>query len=232
MDILVIDFETYYAKDFGFNKLTTEEYVRDSRFEVIGVAVKKNDEETQWFSGTTKNIKTFLDQFDWENGAAVAHNAKFDMAVLNWVFDIRPKKIIDTLSMARAIHTVEVGGSLAALSEYYNLGNKGTEVHEAIGKRRLDFSPSELRSYGGYCIQDVELTAKLFMILMQRFSVFELDLIDLTLRMFTEPVLVLDKKISKRTSGRYTPEKERVDGKSHTRRERLTKQCEVCRITC
>lgn len=117
MDILVIDFETYYAKDFGFNKLTTEEYVRDSRFEVIGVAVKKNDEETQWFSGTTKNIKTFLDQFDWENGAAVAHNAKFDMAVLNWVFDIRPKKIIDTLSMARAIHTVEVGGSLAALSE-------------------------------------------------------------------------------------------------------------------
>jgi DNA polymerase I-like protein with 3'-5' exonuclease and polymerase domains len=197
LDILVIDFETYYAKDFGFNKLTTEEYVRDSRFEVIGVAVKKNDEETQWFSGTTKNIKTFLDQFDWENGAAVAHNAKFDMAVLNWVFDIRPKKIIDTLSMARAIHTVEVGGSLAALSEYYNLGNKGTEVHEAIGKRRLDFSPSELRSYGGYCIQDVELTAKLFMILMQRFSVFELDLIDLTLRMFTEPVLVLDKKILK-----------------------------------
>ena len=197
MDILVIDFETYYAKDYGFNKLTTEEYVRDPRFEVIGVAVKKNDEETQWFSGTTKKTKEFLDQFDWENSAAVAHNAKFDMAVLNWVFDIRPKKIADTLSMARAIHTVEVGGSLAALSEHYNLGIKGTEVHEAIGKQRLDFSPSELRSYGGYCIQDVELTAKLFRVLMQKFSVFELDLIDLTLRMFTEPELVLDKKVLK-----------------------------------
>jgi hypothetical protein len=66
-----------------------------------------------------------------------------------------------------------------------------------LARRRLDFSPSELRSYGGYCMQDVELTAKLFMILMQRFSVFELDLIDLTIRMFTEPVLVLDKKILK-----------------------------------
>ena len=197
MDILVIDFETYYAKDYGFNKLTTEEYVRDPRFEVIGVAVKKNNEETQWFSGTTTKTKEFLDQFDWGNSAAVAHNAKFDMAVLNWVFDIRPKKIADTLSMARALHTVEVGGSLAALSEYYNLGNKGTEVHDAIGKKRLDFSPSELRSYGGYCIQDVELTSKLFMILMKRFSVFELDLIDLTLRMFTEPVLVLDKQVLK-----------------------------------
>jgi DNA polymerase len=113
------------------------------------------------------------------------------------LFNIRPKKIADTLSMARAIHTVEVGGSLAALSEYYQLGEKGTEVHSAIGKRRLDFSPSELKAYGGYCIQDVELTSKLFKILMQKFSVFELDLIDLTIRMFTEPVLVLDKKVLK-----------------------------------
>jgi len=41
MDILAIDFETYYAKDYGLNKLTTEEYIRDTKFEVIGVAVKK-----------------------------------------------------------------------------------------------------------------------------------------------------------------------------------------------
>jgi hypothetical protein len=40
MDLLVVDFETYYAKDYGLRKLTTEEYIRDPRFEVIGVAVK------------------------------------------------------------------------------------------------------------------------------------------------------------------------------------------------
>ena len=195
MDILVVDFESYYAKDYGFNKLTTEEYVRDSRFEVIGVAVKCNQEETVWFSGTKANTQKFLDGFDWANSAVVAHNAKFDLAVLSWLFNIRPKKIADTLSMARAIHTIEVGGSLAALSEYYQLGEKGTEVHSAIGKRRLDFSPSELAAYGGYCIQDVELTTKLFKILAFGFSVFELDLIDLTVRMFTEPALVLDKNV-------------------------------------
>ena len=195
MDILVVDFESYYAKDYGFNKLTTEEYVRDSQFEVIGVAVKRNQEETVWFSGTKANTQKFLDGFDWANSAVVAHNAKFDLAVLSWLFNIRPKKIADTLSMARAIHTIEVGGSLAALSEYYNLGNKGTEVHSAIGKRRLDFSPSELAAYGGYCIQDVELTTKLFKILAFGFPVFELDLIDLTVRMFTEPALILDKNV-------------------------------------
>lgn len=197
MDVLVIDFETYYDKQYGFNKLTTEEYVRDDRFEVIGVAVKRNYEPTQWFSGTFKKTQDFLDTFDWANSIAVAHNAKFDMAVLNWLFTIRPKKIADTLSMARSIHTVEVGGSLSALSEYYELGKKGTEVVDNIGKRRLDFSPSELEQYGKYCIQDVELTHKLFLILMKKldFNIFELNLIDLTLRMFTEPRLVLDKSI-------------------------------------
>jgi hypothetical protein len=29
MDLLVVDFETYYAKDYGLRKLTTEEYIRD-----------------------------------------------------------------------------------------------------------------------------------------------------------------------------------------------------------
>ena len=33
MDMLTIDFETYYAKDFGLRKFTTEEYIRDKRFE-------------------------------------------------------------------------------------------------------------------------------------------------------------------------------------------------------
>ena len=65
-------------------------------------------------------------------------------------------------------------------------------MHDAIGKRRLDFKKDELSAYGGYCIQDVELTRKLFDILTKRFNVFELNLIDLTARMFTEPSLVLD----------------------------------------
>ena len=94
--------------------------------------------------------------------------------------------------MSRALHSVEVSHGLAALSEYYELGAKGTEVHDAIGKRRLDFAPDELDAYGGYCIQDVELTHKLFQVLNKDFPKLDLALIDLTTRMFTEPVLELD----------------------------------------
>ena len=195
MGILYIDFETYYASDFGFKSHTTEEYVRDPRFEVIGLAVKRDKEKPVWFSGTHEATAAFLREFDWDNSVVVAHNAKFDVAILSWVFGIVPLKIVDTLSMARALHTIEVGGSLAALSEYYSLGVKGTEVLSAINKRRLDFTPTELAQYGKYCIQDVELTAKLFAKLAVNFPIVELDLIDLTIRMFTEPVLVLDKQL-------------------------------------
>ena len=41
VSLITIDFETYYTKDgLGFAKQTTEEYIRDPRFEVIGVAVQ------------------------------------------------------------------------------------------------------------------------------------------------------------------------------------------------
>ena len=195
MDILTIDFETYYAKDFGLKKYTTEEYIRDKQFEVIGVAVKKNNEETKFITGPKSKIKKFLDSYDWSTSVAVAHNARFDAAILSWHFDIRPKKIADTLCMARAIHTIEVGGSLSALVKHYNLGVKGTEVLDALGKRRLDFTPEEMEAYAGYCINDVELTYALFKVLIKGFPRLELDLIDLTLRMFTEPVLEVDRDL-------------------------------------
>ena len=44
MDLITIDFETFYSQDFSLSKMTTEAYVRDPRFEVIGVSVKVNDE--------------------------------------------------------------------------------------------------------------------------------------------------------------------------------------------
>ena len=114
------------------------------------------------------------------------------MAILNWQFDIRPKGIADTLSMARAIHGTEVGVSLAKLAEHYELGVKGTEVLQAQGKRRIDFNAQDLAQYGEYCKNDVVLTMGLFEKLSAGFPPSELRLIDLTIRMFSEPSLWLD----------------------------------------
>jgi len=192
MDLITVDFETYYDKDFSLRKVTTEAYIRDPQFEVIGVGVKVNDGQTEWASGTHEQIKRYLHNFDWADSMLLCHNTMFDGAILAWIFDVRPRVLADTLCIARALHGVEVGGSLHALTQRYNLGTKGTEVLDAKGKRRLDFTPEELGRYGDYCVNDVELTYKLFMKMAKGFPKQEMRIIDMTLRMFTEPMLDLD----------------------------------------
>ena len=196
MQALTVDFETYYDRDYSLSKMTTEEYIRDPRFEVIGVSVKVDEGKPVWFSGPKKKVREFLDQYDWDNSVSVAHNAMFDMAILNWHLDIRPKRIADTVSMARALHNAKLGSmSLKSLAEFYGIGEKGVEVENAVGLRRVDFPRDQLARYGEYCMNDADLTYGIFCLMAQRLPKTEFKLIDLTTRMFTEPVLVLDKQI-------------------------------------
>ena len=193
MNLLCLDFETYYDKDYSLTKMTTEEYIRSPLFEIIGVAVSVNGAEPEWFSGSMDATALWLRKFDWENSMVLAHNAMFDMSILNWQCGgIRPKRIADTLSMARALHGTEVRGSLAYLAEHYAVGVKGEEVVKAIGKRRQDFSETELTAYAAYCRNDVSLTVDIFKIMADGFVASEMGLIDLTIRMFSEPKLTIN----------------------------------------
>lgn len=194
MKVVTLDFETYYNSKIklGFKHQTTEEYIRDPRFEVIGVAVQVEDKTPQWCSGSHAQVRSFLDSFDLSGAAVLCHNTLFDGAILSWLFDIKPAFLLDTLCMARAVHGVNAGGSLKALAARYSLGVKGDEVIAAEGKRRSDFTPDELEQYGKYCMNDVSLTFGLFQDLSGHFIPQELELIDMTLRMFTQPKLEVD----------------------------------------
>ena len=193
MRIITIDFETYYSREYSLSKMTTESYIRDPRFEVIGVGIKVDDNPPDWYSGD--NVGRFLNSLDYSKDAIVAHNTVFDGAILSWIYGIKPKFWFDTLSMARPFHHSTVGGSLKALANHYNLGQKGDEVIQALGKNRKDFSPQELDRYADYCLQDVNLTYELYKKLKVRVPVSELMIIDQTIRMYTEPSIMLDRKV-------------------------------------
>lgn len=192
--MITIDFETYYDKEFSLSKITTEEYIRSEQFEVIGVAAKVDDQQTQWCTGSKEQIAKFLHYLDLPSHDVLAHHMAFDGAILAWQFGIRPKYYLDTLSMARPLTGLTVGGSLAALAKKFELGAKGTEVVNALGKRREAFSPQEIFAYGTYCMNDVNLTYELFKILKPHSTTKELYIIDLMLRMYIDPVLELDKE--------------------------------------
>ena len=193
--MITLDFETYYDQDFSLSKISTESYIRDSRFEVIGVSLKKDDQPIEWVTGTDEEIKAALVRYDCANQVCAAHNAAFDMAIMNWRYGIRPKLILDTMSMARPITGMTVGASLRAVSEFFGIGHKGTEVYNTKGKHRKDFTPEELERFGEYCRNDVQLTYDLIPHLFKHTTKQEIFLIDLVIRMFTEPVLELNAEL-------------------------------------
>ena len=205
MDIVTIDFETYYGKDYSLTKQTTEEYIRDPRFEVIGLGVKLGDYPTTWYSGDRPD--KFLSSLDFSNKAVLAHNCMFDAAVLSWHFGIKPARWLDTLSMARPVVGARTSLGLARLAEFFGLGAKGDEVYNAKEKRRADFTPEELERYAEYCVNDVDLTYQLYQRLVDGFPEDELRLIDMTIRMFAEPVFTLDIKILREHLGRLQTKK-------------------------
>lgn len=189
---MTVDYETFYSKTHSLSKLPTEEYINSDEFEVIGLSIKLGDSPAAWYTGTRLEIMEVLTQFNWSEIALVAHNCFFDASILSLYYGITPAKYIDTLSMARAVHGISVGGSLAKLAEYYELGVKGTEVVNALGKHLKDFSPTELAAYGEYCVNDTELAYLLCQKLLPQFSMTELELISLTIKMGVEPLLEVD----------------------------------------
>lgn len=196
MDIYTIDFETFYDQDYSLSKVTTESYIRDDRFEAIMVGIKKNDGPVKVVP--QKLIKPVLQTIDFSNAAILAHHTAFDGAISSWRYGVRPRFWFDTLSMARPLHSITVGGSLGKLVSYYGLGEKGTEVVNAKGKRAADFTPTEMRAYEEYCANDVELTYQLFKKMRKEIPPSELLVIDQTIRMFTEPRIVLDPELLER----------------------------------
>jgi DNA polymerase I-like protein with 3'-5' exonuclease and polymerase domains len=193
--LITLDFETYYSKDYGLKKYTTEHYIRDEQFQVIGFAYKIDGGDTHWVTGTDKHIAEALHGLNIPDAYLICHNMAFDGAILAWRYGIKPKYYLDTLSMARPVTGLTVGGSLAALSKKYLMDEKGTEVVNALGLRREDFPADQLDRYGEYCKHDVDLTYALYHVFRQWNPPKELYIQDLMIRMFTDPVLVLDKKV-------------------------------------
>lgn len=192
MSLICLDFETLYSKDYSLSKMTTESYIRDPRFQVIGFGYRIDAGEPVWVTGTDTEIEVALRALDLPNHKLVCHNTAFDAAILSFRYGIHPKMMYDTLSMARPIQAVVKGGSLASLAQKFMLGEKGTEIINALGKRREDFTPAEMARYGEYCKNDVVLTYNLFHVLQQFSTPQECYMIDMLLRMYTDPVIELD----------------------------------------
>lgn len=202
MRFLALDFETAYDRKskFSLTNMTAESYIRDPRFEIIGVAFAYLGEQPQWYSGSLDYIKSILHQLPWHDIFVVGHNLSlFDALILTEVCGVRPAYYGCTLQLARRLHGGKtsdgknLSNALGALAQMYGLSvEKGDEVHSADGKWLKDFSPAELAAYGNYCCKDVILTGELWQKLSPQFPKIELFIASLVTKMWAEPRLALD----------------------------------------
>lgn len=199
MDIVAIDFETYYDNEYSLTKATTEEYIRSPQFEAILVSIKVNDAPA--FVVDQPDIERALASINWGQSLVICHNGHFDHAILSWRYGHAPAMRGCTMAMARALGlSGTVGSSLAALVKhmmglgYPGFVEKGNEVIMAKGKRRKDFTPAEFDAYARYCRDDTENCAALFHTYMERFAfpVDELPKIDKTFKIWAHPIFILD----------------------------------------
>lgn len=188
MNLMVGDFETYYCKKSGYSirQMTTESYVRDPRFQLIMFTYKINGGRTCFIHGD--HFKHWINDFDWENTIFGAQHAHFEGLILSHHFNVRPAMFVDSLSMSRLLNGPKARHDLGALAKREGLQAKGDEVEMANGKHIEDFNLDEFNAYKKYCMGDTDITHEVIDRYMQRMPLIALRLIDIKIKMFTDPV--------------------------------------------
>jgi len=188
-NLISLDFETYYDEEYTLKKLSTSEYIRDKRFKAQMVGIKRGKGVTRWFPAA--RIEAELARIDWNKSSLLAHHAQFDAFILSQWFGIKPKFIFCTMSMARALYANDIGASLDETAQYLGKGSKLEGILEQT-KGVRDWNAELNKLTGTYVVQDVDLMADIFIDMLPRMPSDEMELIDLTVKMFTDPVLMLD----------------------------------------
>lgn len=158
MQIVYLDFETYYHKE-NFSLKTaksTGEYIGTTQVQMVAWAF--GDGAVHLAIGED-DIRTALAKINWSQTALVSHNTQFDARLLMQRFGHTPAFFFDTLAMMRSLHwnTIFGGAKLGHLSKVLqamglSIEDKGSEIEETNGKYLFKF-PN-----GQWYMNDQEIT--------------------------------------------------------------------------
>ena len=215
LDVVVIDYESYYNGDFTLTKLSTIEYVKDKRFECLGVAIAESKSPIcHWCIDARSAIETLQAKYgaSLEGVTVLAWNSRFDLTILKHMHGFVPMFHIDLVSVARSVHP-QFSAKLKDVAAFYGLKPKGktsdfkgaTRVFRTVrqggrGKKKDEMivlprmnEAMEL-ALGEYAIHDSELELDLFYRMLPKFSRPELELRvqQHTTEQFLDSVLCVD----------------------------------------
>lgn len=186
LTIVPLDFETFFSTHYTLSKLDTPVYVNHPEFKIHGVAI-----DDEYYEDITEITKV-INAIDWNNSALLCHNTAFDGYILTQVFGVTPAYYLDTLSMARPLfQNVLKSLGLDSISKFLGQAGKTSDILERT-KGIRDLNPEDSEEMGEYCLDDVSEMIGIFKIMLRHITPFEMDLIDMTIRMFAEPKFIAD----------------------------------------
>lgn len=196
--IVGLDFETFYdSKDkysLRSQSLSTSEYVRDTRFKAQCVGIQLDRQRrARWYHGN--EIKTALNNIDWNTTGLLCHNTHFDGFILSQHYGIVPKMYFCSMSMARPLFSYSIGAGLDAVAKFCGLEGKVKADALKATNGVKDLSPELMHQLGQYCADDVEDMWKIFKFMLPYFPALELELIDITINAFANPICEVDKRL-------------------------------------
>jgi len=199
-NFMVLDFETYFSKDYSLSKMSTWAYVIDDRFEVIGCGFKfcYGSESCPAQFAWAKDLPHFFrccqddNGFNLENITVVIQNVQFDALILQEHYKISPKYMID-LKHLDAHFDSRRSHKLKDMAKREKLPAKG-ETKNFLGLHLADMTDEQRQAMYHYCINDIELEYALFKILLPYLTnpKIELKIARHTIDLYLKPRLNFD----------------------------------------
>jgi DNA polymerase bacteriophage-type len=191
MRVVIIDYESYYDDTFTLSKMSTESYIRDSRFEAHGAAIKWGpDTAARWYD--ERQLRYILKQEDWSDTFLIAWHAQFDGLILTHHYDVHPKMWSCPMSMARMIHGSSQSVSLENIRKLYGMPGKTTPYNLFRGKHWNEMTRDVQDQVARGAEDEVESIWQLFQRFAKNFPLEEYEVIDTVIRMFVDPMLTAD----------------------------------------
>lgn len=193
--VAVVDFETFWAKDFTLSSKTQSmtEYIRSPRFEAQTCAVRL-DTWKRAESAVGRDIPKLLAEVDWDNTAFLAHHTQFDGLISTHHYKIEPVFWLDNMAISRAVYGIDVAHSHKALAARLGIAakTKAGALGDTCGKYLADMPEELIRFLREYNEDDANEEFEVFLKIKDYLPFDELRIIDATVRMYCEPVLELE----------------------------------------
>jgi len=203
-EAVVLDFETYFDKDYSLSKMSTIEYVKDSRFICTGLGVQRLGQDASFIEPDRIDmvLKATQRRFgsDLEDITVVMQNAKFDALVLQEHFGITPRHVVDLMDLdkmwdARNRH------SLKEMAKRWKAPSLKGDTKQFMGYHYEDMDAELRAKFVEYTLNDVEIEAWLFRemmpVVVSRPEI-ELPVANFTLHMFLHPCFEIDMQLGER----------------------------------